>query len=96
MNLYKISQDTNNGYDTYDSAIVAAESEQAARFTSPDGYYNLANAAEQAAKLIVNLYECPEWPYHTWAPPDKVKVELLGTANPEIKAGVIVASFNAG
>ena len=29
--LYKIWQNTNNGYDTYDSAIVCAETEEEAR-----------------------------------------------------------------
>lgn len=35
MHLYLISQQTNNGYDTYDSAVVAAESEEAARSIHP-------------------------------------------------------------
>ena len=29
--LYLISQDTNNGYDTYDSAVVCARNEEEAR-----------------------------------------------------------------
>ena len=37
MNIYKISQEANTGYDTYDSAIVAAETEEDARNISPDG-----------------------------------------------------------
>jgi hypothetical protein len=35
MNLYLISQDQNNGYDTYSDAVVAAENETRARFTYP-------------------------------------------------------------
>ena len=35
MNLYLISQDTNNDYDTYDSAVVAAESEDIAQTIHP-------------------------------------------------------------
>ncbi len=31
MKLYKISQNINNNYDTYDSAIVCAENEDEAR-----------------------------------------------------------------
>ena len=39
INLYLISQDENQGYDTYDSAVVAAESEDAARQIHPsDGW----------------------------------------------------------
>ena len=37
LNLYRISQDTNNGYDTFDSAVVVAESEEVARMTHPAG-----------------------------------------------------------
>lgn len=33
MNLYRIWQDVNNGYGTYDSAVVAAKDEEAARNT---------------------------------------------------------------
>jgi hypothetical protein len=36
MFLYKISQNVNNNYDTYDSVIVAAESEEDARMIRPD------------------------------------------------------------
>lgn len=31
MNLYLLSQDVNNDYDTYDSAVVCAKSEKDAR-----------------------------------------------------------------
>ena len=31
LKLYRISQTVNTGYDTYDSAVVVAESEDAAR-----------------------------------------------------------------
>jgi len=46
MKLWLISQDKNNGYDTYDSAVVAAETQQAAQETLPsewtkwDDYFN--------------------------------------------------------
>lgn len=35
MKLWKISQDENDGYDTFDSAVVAAETESDARDTLP-------------------------------------------------------------
>lgn len=35
MKLWLISQDENSGYDTFDSAVVAAETEDAARVTMP-------------------------------------------------------------
>lgn len=36
MNLYLISQNWNNNYDTYDSAVVAAPNEKIARATHPN------------------------------------------------------------
>lgn len=36
MNLYIISQDENNDYDTYDSAVVAAPDVETARKILPD------------------------------------------------------------
>jgi hypothetical protein len=37
MKLYRISQTVNKGYDTYDSAIVCAKSEDVARNIIPGG-----------------------------------------------------------
>ena len=37
MKLWLISQDANNDWDTYDSAVVAAETEGEARNIHPDG-----------------------------------------------------------
>ena len=38
MNLYLICQTENNNYDTYDSAVVAAENPLSAQATHPGGY----------------------------------------------------------
>jgi hypothetical protein len=74
MKLYLISQEVNNEYDTFDSAIVAANSAEHARFIHPACYANKS----------------------TWCDPEDVKVVLVGTATLGTKAGVILASFNAG
>lgn len=37
MNLYLISQDVYTGYDTFDSAVVAADSEDEAQRVQPSG-----------------------------------------------------------
>ncbi len=42
MYLWKISQTENNGYDTYNAAVVAAETEDEARMIHPSGH-SLAN-----------------------------------------------------
>ncbi len=34
--------------------------------------------------------------FYTWANPNNVKVKLVGTALPDLKRGVVCASFNAG
>jgi len=80
MNLYKISQEVNNGYDTYDSAIVAAEDEFDARNTHPDG----------------NYWGHDYWCEQAWDDPKYVIAVQIGTALPGTSRGVILASFNAG
>lgn len=37
MNIYLITQYENTGYNTYDMAVVIAESEETARLTHPSG-----------------------------------------------------------
>jgi len=41
MKLYLLSQNDNNGYDTYDSCIVCAENEQDAITISPDEFHTI-------------------------------------------------------
>lgn len=36
MNLYKLSQTENGGYDTFDSCVVCADNEAAARLITPE------------------------------------------------------------
>lgn len=84
MNLYRISQDENRDYDTYDSAIVAAESIEDARSIHPDGYTDSWKPSYTG--------QIGSWVWDK----SKVKVELIGTAAADIKRGVILASFNAG
>lgn len=87
MNLYKISQDVNNDYDTYDSAVVVAATEDDARQTHPgqvSGLWSKTEAWEDRSGVWCKT-------------PEQVKVELIGTALDTLEAGtIIVASFNAG
>lgn len=85
MNLYAISQDQNTGYDVYDSAVVAAATEEDARRQHPDGTVWGVDPGKWADT------------YSSWcSDPVYVRVTLIGTAAPGIAAGVIVSSFNAG
>lgn len=50
MNIYLISQHVNTGYDTYDSAVVTAETAEEARKMPPD---------------YGSTYSDPEWTWTT-------------------------------
>jgi hypothetical protein len=56
MNLYLISQDENNDYDTFDSAVVCCETEEEARIMPPSGdavaVYGWCNAKDVKVELI--------------------------------------------
>jgi hypothetical protein len=80
MNLYHVSQDVNNNYDTYSDFVIACASEEEARNTTPDGNKN---------------EETPQTHYSHWTWPANVKVKLIGTAAEGI-TGVICSSYHAG
>ena len=80
MKLYRIFQTVNNDYDTFDSAIVCAESEEDARSIEPRGGV---------------CPDKPE-PYSSWAQKKDVQVEYIGEAKEGLSRGVVCASFNAG
>lgn len=80
MNLYKISQNENSDYDTYDSAVVCAPNENTARSMYPgDGTL---------------IGDETKWVWVD--DPKFVTVLFLGEAAPGIECGVVCASFNAG
>ena len=80
MNLYLISQTENEGYNTYDSAVVCAETEEKARMIHP---------------YIIDWGGGDEM-YGTWCDAEDVKVELIGSAVLGTKLPeVICSSFNA-
>ena len=73
---------TSEVYDYWDSAVVAAETEELARATFPDPGPDTKIWGRR---------------YNGWVPsPDLVTAELLGEAIPDTEPGVILASFNAG
>jgi hypothetical protein len=51
MKLWVISQSVNQDYDTYDAAVVAAETEEAARNTSPSEYSHDSWCAPEHIKV---------------------------------------------
>jgi hypothetical protein len=80
LRLWLLTQTTCDGYDTYDSCVVAAPDADTARLIRPD---------ERAWSHRTNY---PEWPFK----PGDITVRLIGTADPSVEAGVVLASFNAG
>ena len=78
MNL--LSQTKVNGYDTFDSCVVAAVSEEEARSMHPSGGF------------VQDRSNSYSWPTKG----DDVKVTLLGVAVEGTAADVVCASFNAG
>lgn len=80
--LYHISQNVRRGYNTFDSAVVCAESEEEAQRTHPSHLVGPNDSWEDE---------------YTWATcPAEVSVRHIGTAAPHIAKGVICTSFNAG
>ncbi len=99
MNLYLISQNVECGYDTYDSVVVAAESEDDARNIHPD-YPDFVTHVK-GNKWMGTYTKSDEEYDNDWSGSwprycdiGKIKVRYLGSTNQ--KRGVILASFNAG
>lgn len=97
MNIYLITAKNHGGYDTYDSAVVVAESEDAARVTCPSDYYRWIDG--QWHFVFDDGRSEPDW-RRDWPnnPLDSgvIDVQLLGAAAPGLEAGVVCSSFNAG
>jgi len=105
VNLYHISQQVNNGYDTYDSAVVAAETAEQAKCMHPDSRMiwdakgSLGGVGEHCHWKVIDENGKVRWEsgrHNSWAPtPASVTVRLIGVAVEGTEAGAICASFNA-
>jgi hypothetical protein len=96
MNLYLLTQTVNNNYDTFDSAVVAAETEKEALRIHPRNDREYSSLVHDWYREGTGGERYYDGKYSAWAPIDKVEVTHLGTAKPGTKKGVICASFNAG
>lgn len=83
MKLFLIYQHVNNDYDTYDSAVVAAEDKKDAKTIHPRG---------DGLSIVNN----DDKGFNSWCKLKEVNVKYIGEAAEKIKRGVICASFNAG
>ena len=100
LNLYLISQNVNNDYDTFDSAVVAARDEEDARSIHPirtkrDGCY-LPAVTPTAKEAEEEEEENGPSDDKTWTTRENVEVRFLGIGSPDVKRGAICASYNAG
>lgn len=91
MNIYLVSQNDNNGWDTFDSFVCYASNEEEARRMLPD----------TGVLLKPNEYWDKDGKhdnkYSTWALNlNSVNVKLLGSNVDITESKVILASFNAG
>ena len=80
MKLFLISQVQNSDYDSYDSAVVSAPDEEAARQTDP----RTGKPVDDWSKI----WWC--------SGPEYVTVKYIGDAAEDVEQGVVCASFNAG
>lgn len=91
MNLYLLTQDDNYGYDTYDSCIVAAESEEKAKQIDPSGFYKYHDGNWW---FQYSSGKEEKQSHDSWASIQNIKVKKIGTT--DLPAGLILASYNAG
>lgn len=80
--LFLLTQTIHTSYDTYDSCLVCAKTEEDAKRIHPRGE--------------TDWREKDSWDT-SWANnPSQVRVQTIGYALPTTPDGVIIASFNAG
>lgn len=84
MKLWKLTQESNTGYDTYDGAVVAAETEEEARKIDVNG------ATKGWPDKVIYMFTA--WAL-SWT---EVTAVYIGEAAPGTETGIILASFNAG
>jgi len=96
MKLWLISQSENNGWDTFDSAVVAAETEEDARHTYPDNW-GFSNKKWSGSKWLAHLEDgrVLDFGHSCWTTPNHVSVKFLADGY-QGDAGTVCASFNAG
>ena len=95
MKLYLITQDIVNDYDTYDSAVVSAESPEDARKIHPSEFVTHVTDGKWFGTYTKGgeyENESPDWVKYSEI--GQIQTEYLGET--ERERGVILASFNAG
>lgn len=93
MNLYLISQDQNDDWDTYSGAVVATTNDLAARLIHPDGKSRWNGMFWTRNREGEKEFEDKP---NTWASPLFVTSKKIGLATDSVELNsVICASFHA-
>ena len=87
MNIYKISQNENNDYDTFDSMVVIAKDENEARIMCPS-----FDSSDYIKYDFTSGFGNSEWASKL----ENVTVEYIGKAKKNEVARIVLASYNAG
>ncbi len=95
MKLWLISQQVNNDYDTYDSAVVAEETAAWARLVHPSGRGVWEEYDGTMQWVRTDVHGNRYIPCDTWTNPAHVEVRYLGEACSQLMRGVVCASFNS-
>ena len=101
MNLYKV-EGYNGGYDTYDSFICVAPSEESARQTHPSEYVTHITEGRwmgtySGGVSLGKEYDNDDCLWCSFKDIRELVVTRIGTADARYSQGeVLVASFNAG
>ena len=98
MNLYHLTQDEVDDYDTYSDCVVAAESAEEAVHTHPNAPSVRWDGTQWVRQIEYTDGRLPSPPYANgndeWPTPDKVKAVLIGKAADDVRAGVVCVSFH--
>jgi len=101
MKLFLLQQNINDGWDTYDAAVVVAENEDEARKIHPSEFVNhVKNGKFMRTSNNIDTFG-QEHPHdnNDWVSYSQIKkidVTYIGEAAENLSAGeVVIASFNA-
>ena len=97
MNIYKVEQNWNNGYDAYSNFICIAESEQAARETYPTEYVTHGRDGKwygTNSKGVEYEEDFSDWV--SFSDIERLTVTLIGAASINQKKGVVCVSYRPG
>lgn len=97
MKLWLIAQTHNEDYDSYDSAVVAADTKEQAELTHPSVGSGLTwNEEKRKWTDVYGRSGSGSSGSNSWTDPRWVKAKLIGEAIEGTQPGVICTSFNAG